>query len=55
MLKVSSSTSRLTATVEPFFPTPPAKITDVMKDNDHRPQTTVVTERDVHNSILPKI
>lgn len=47
--------TQLTATVEPFLPTPPAKITENIYRNDHKPQTNVSRHKVDHNSKLPNI
>lgn len=46
---------KLTATVEPFLPTPPAKTTENICDNDQIPQTIVIRLKEDHNSKLPNI
>lgn len=43
----------LTATVEPFFPTPPACIILSVTDSAQTPHTTVITTIEFHSSILP--
>lgn len=46
---------KLTATVEPFLPTPPARITLKIRVSDQTPHTTVATDIEFHSSISPKI
>lgn len=46
---------KLTATVEPFLPTPPARITLKMRVSDQTPHTTVAIDIVFHSSIPPKI
>lgn len=46
---------KLTATVEPFLPTPPARITLKMRVNDQTPPITVATDIVFHSSKPPKI
>lgn len=45
---------RLTATVEPFFPTPPANITEKMYQRDQTPHTIVIKTIKCQISKLPK-
>lgn len=44
---------QLTATVDPFFPTPPPRIVENMYHDDHSPHTTVINTIPAHNSMLP--
>lgn len=47
--------TELTATVDPFLPTPPAWMALSTCDNARQPPTTVIAVIEVHISMLPKI
>lgn len=51
LLSIERVAKKLTATVDPFFPTPPPRIVEKMWIDAQNPHTNVINGIDNHNSI----